>query len=244
MSSRALIVSALLLAAAGAPASEAATPPRAPCAGCTLDVPDGRDGSRSRPLIVVMHGDRERADTAAKRWRTAALARGWAVLSLQCPREQGCREDSWYKWNGAPSWVHAQVKVVAREMPQGMAIDERRIYLIGWSGGATYIGKNATSWTQRFAAVVIHGGGQPPNDNTSCPNAELPAYFLVGDKNPAHSAAVRLRGYLEGCREELVWSLVPGADHAAEDAALDRRKADEILDWLEERTREPRLVAR
>lgn len=237
MYSRSLLVTALLLGAAGAPTSEAATPPRAPCAGCTLDVPAAQG---ARPLIVIMHGDRERAEAAADRWREAARVRGWAVLSLQCPREQGCREDSWYKWNGAPSWVHAQVKLVARELP----IDERRIYLIGWSGGATYIGKNAPSWPQRFAAIVIHGGGQPPNDSTACPTAELPAYFLVGDKNPAHNAAVRLRSYLEGCREELVWSMIPGADHAAEHAALDRRKADEILDWLEVRTREPRLVAR
>jgi poly(3-hydroxybutyrate) depolymerase len=197
----------------------------APCAGCTLDVPQ-RHGQI--PLLVVLHGDRERASTAADRWRDAARARGWAVLSLQCP----CDSESWYRWAGSPTWVRKQVDEVAREV----AIDRSRVYLVGWSGGATYIGMNAAAWSRRFAAAVIHGGGQPPDDD-ACP-ARLPAYFLVGDRNPAHPAAVRLRAYLERCGQDIAWDLVEGANHREEDAALDDRKARRILDWLDRHARE------
>jgi poly(3-hydroxybutyrate) depolymerase len=196
----------------------------ASCAGCALDVPQ-RHGRV--PLLVIMHGDHERATAAADRWRQAARGRGWAVLSLRCP----CESESWYKWDGSPSWIRSQVDAVARKI----AVDRDRVYLVGWSGGATYIGMNAPAWSNEFAAVVIHGGGQPPDDD-ACPS-HLPAYFLVGDRNPAFAAAKRLRAYLETCGQEVHWDLVKGADHGDEDDALDGGKARKILGWLDHHRR-------
>jgi poly(3-hydroxybutyrate) depolymerase len=196
----------------------------APCVGCALDVP--RRHGRV-PLLVIMHGDHERASAASDRWRHVARARGWAVLSLQCP----CESESWYKWDGPPSWIRAQVDEVARKI----AVDRDRIYLVGWSGGATYIGMNAAAWSNEFAAIVIHGGGQPPDDD-ACPS-HLPAYFLVGDRNPAFPAAKRLRAYLEACGQEVRWDLVEDADHGDEDDALDASKARRILGWLDQHRR-------
>src|SRR5215212_6211764 len=151
------------------PRANSAASTAAPCAGCALDVP--RRHGRV-PLLVIVHGDHESANAAADRWRQAARARSWAVLSLQCP----CESESWYKWDGSPSWIRAQIDAVARQI----AVDRDRIDLIGWSGGSTYIGMNATAWPNEFAAAVIHGGGQPPDDD-DCPS-HLPAYFLVGDR--------------------------------------------------------------
>jgi poly(3-hydroxybutyrate) depolymerase len=215
---------------------DVSSPVTAPCEGCTLDVPPRTDPV---PLLVVMHGNRESAADAAKRWRGAALARGWAVLSLQCPRAFGCDDQHrWYKWRGEPEWVFDQIRAVGKQRP----LDAARIYLAGWSGGATYIGMLAPIWQTRFAAVVFHGGGQPPS-KSECPR-ELPAYFLVGNENPAHSAAVRLRDYWKECGQELEWDLLHGADHPKEEAALDSNKAMSILEWLERRSRPPLVSAR
>ena len=87
---------------------------------------------------------------------TAAVERlGWALLSLECPDKLGCPDGSWYKWRHDPGWVREQVReVVAHER-----IDVSRIYLVGWSGGATFIGKHLQEWPRMFAATVIHGGG-------------------------------------------------------------------------------------
>jgi dienelactone hydrolase len=174
--------------------------------------------------LVVLHGDHETADDAARRWREPALAQGWAVLALQCP---DCPEQSWYRWNGDPQWVLDNIERVVRQV----SIDPQRIYLAGWSGGATYIGSHVPRWVDHIAAVVFHGGGQPPRP-ARCPSGELPAYFLVGDQNLAHPAARRLRSYFERCKLEHRWDLLPGADHTQEDRALDAQKAAAILGWL------------
>jgi poly(3-hydroxybutyrate) depolymerase len=186
--------------------------------------------SAGAPLLVVLHGDRERGEERAEKWREAAQRQGWRVLALDCPRERGCDEQGrWYMWNGSPSWVREQVAALAERV----RIDMSRVFLVGWSGGATYIGKKMPAWASLFAGVVIHGGGVAPSDD-ECPARPFPAYFLVGDENPAHRGSVRLREYFERCKLDVKWDLLPGANHPLEDAALTPAKATEILQWLEE----------
>ena len=219
---------AVLLLVAALTATAAADAPKPPCTRCTLDVPATQDAPV--PLLVVLHGDRDHAANTAKRWRAAAKARGWALLSLECPKDDGC-DGSWWQWNGDPAWLLAQVTAVQRSVE----IDPARIYLGGWSGGATYIGMRAAAWTDVFAGVVIHGGGHRPGSN--CPARALPAYFLVGDANPLHRGAVELRGWFDGCAHEVSWDLVDRGDHDKEERALTKAKAISILDWLGARPR-------
>ncbi|MBL9013012.1 MAG: hypothetical protein JNL83_02485 [Myxococcales bacterium] len=206
------------------------TAPPPPCPGCTVDVPTTASGDL--PILVVLHGNKEHAAERAAWWRDAATARGYVVLGLECPRGEGCTDGTWYEWNPAPTWITAQIDELARALP----IDPVRRYVAAWSGGASYLGMHADKIAGLFAAVVFHGGGQPPRDRDDCPAGTLPSYFLVGDGNPAHPAAVRLKDYLAKCDQPLAWDLLPGAGHGAEAKALDRGKADEILDWMERHT--------
>lgn len=183
-----------------------------------------------KPLLVVLHGDRETASIAARRWQTAVKKRGWKMLALSCPRAEKCR-DSWWQWNGDPHWLRDRIAKVKD-------VDPQRIYAAGWSGGATYLGMRSQAFADMFAAIVIHGGGMMPSDDT-CPKHALPAYFLVGDKNPLHHLVVDLHAYLARCGSDVVWDLVKGADHAKEHRALDLKKALAILDWLATHTRKP-----
>ena len=176
------------------------------------------------PLVVVLHGDTDSAHERADKWRDAVLARGWALLSLHCPTELGCEGGSWYRWARGARWVREQVSDVVEQI----AVDTSRIYLVGWSGGATFIGQHLQEWPSMFAAAVIHGGGVPPRA-MGCPDRSFAMYFLVGDRNPDHDYAKRLRRFAQVCHQAVTWDLLPGADHAKEDAALTPAKADRIL---------------
>jgi len=223
---------ALTAAAAADPAAPKPAAPRPPCTGCTLDVYG--DPKTPRPLLVVLHGDHERAAQAAARWRAAVKQRGWVMLSLQCPTSERCDRASWWQWNGDPQWVRTQVAQVAGQV----AIDRDRTYVAGWSGGATYLGLRAPAWHDTFAAAVIHGGGMAPREEApACPAQSLPAYFLVGNGNPLHERARDLRDYFIRCKQDVQWDLLPGADHPKEDRALDGKRALAILDWLAARPR-------
>ncbi|HEU0033043.1 MAG TPA: hypothetical protein VFQ53_20565 [Kofleriaceae bacterium] len=76
-----------------------------------------------------------------------------------------------------------------------------------------------------------------PTDEATCPDRALPAYFLVGDRNPLHALAVALRDYFTGCHQDVVWDLVRRGDHDREDRALTTKKAVAILDWVADHAR-------
>jgi poly(3-hydroxybutyrate) depolymerase len=203
--------------------------PRAPvdgiCTGCKASAPAGTDPV---PLVVVLHGDWGVGPTdLLAAWEKHAAKRNMAVLALKCPVDLGCK-GSWWQWNGDPAWVSQQVDAFAKKR----AIDRNRVYLAGWSGGASYIGMRAQAFQAKFAAIVYHGGGVAPVGACAASSpTPAPAYFLVGSGNPLHSLAVDLRKHNEGCGVDVTWKLLPGADHTAEWKALDTY-GGAIADWM------------
>lgn len=200
------------------------------CEGCVLfpvPTPVSSSPGPPSPLLVVLHGDIDHASTTAARWTVAAKAHGVVLLGIECPRSLGCDRGSFWRWNGAPAYLEKQVDAVRARY----SIDARRVFLSGWSGGASYMGWHATDLPKIFAALVHHGGGVAPN-RTRCPSTRTPVYFLVGAQNPLHGLAKELRDYYTRCGHEVKWDLVPNAGHPEELAALDPRKAGQVLDWL------------
>jgi predicted esterase len=203
-----LVAWALAGTAHGAPARDA-------------DVIELPAASEPVPLVVILHGDREHAAAAAARWRAVVKKRGWALLALECPHDLGCK-DSWWQWDGDPAWVLDRITKVKA----GLAIS--KVIVVGWSGGASYLGARAQAWTG-VDALVIHGGGMAPTSSECV--AGPPVYFLVGDKNPLHKLAISLHDYFTACKREVTWDVVKGADHEREASALTAKKAGAILDW-------------
>lgn len=205
----------------------------APCAGCRASFPRGTDPI---PLLVILHGDSGHGPAALiAAWERHVGSRKIALLALQCPRDLGCK-GSWWQWDGDPSWVTAQVDALAAKR----AIDRDRTWIAGWSGGASYIGLRAPAFQRAFAALVYHGGGIPPRGPcASDPAASVraaPAYFLAGTANPLHHLAVRLRERHEACKDDVVWKVLPGADHAAEWRALEAN-GGAVVEWLSKQRR-------
>lgn len=228
--SRVLVVTAL--AAISRTASAESLPG---CEGCVLYPVTSPNTVPGSPLLVTLHGDIDHAPTTAARWVVAARERGVIVLGIECPRSLGCDKGSFWRWNGAPAYLEKQVEAVRTKYP----VDARRVFLSGWSGGASYMGWHAAKLPEIFAALVHHGGGVAPN-RAVCPSEKTPVYFLVGAQNPLHKLAQDLRDYYTRCGHELKWDLVPNAGHPEELAALDTARAGRILDWL---VAHPRRVA-
>jgi predicted esterase len=181
-----------------------------------------------RPLLVLLHGDGETAASMLDAWGPAAAARGIVVFAPACPRQEGCTSQSWWKWDGEPSWLVRQIDALAATR----AIDRERMWIAGWSGGSTYIGWNTQELERTFAALVIHGGGVRPRE-ASCSATKASIYFLGGDRNPLHYLTEPLHDYYVRCgHDDVTWTVLPGIDHDGERRALASRLGA-ILDWLE-----------
>ena len=241
MTLRGLIAIAVgVLGAAGWPTGAladagAARREHGPCSECLASLPAGTD---PRPLLVLLHGDGESAASILALWERAAAPRGIVVFAPACPRSEGCTGQSWWKWDGDPSWLLRQIDALA----QLRAIDRERMWLAGWSGGGTYIGWNTQELERTFAALVIHGGGVRPKD-PRCSEPKAAVYFLGGNGNPYHYLAEELHDYYVRCaHDDTTWTVVKGADHGGErEALVSRREA--ILDWLVPKRRALRVNA-
>ncbi len=216
-------VVAIALCARSADAAPRTRAPNVPCAGC---VSSWSEGSDPAPLLVLLHGDWGNDATALHAvWEPLVAAQGIALLSLACPKDRGC-QGSYWKWNGPPEWIDDQIAALA----QKRTIDRTRMWIAGWSGGATYIGFRSLDLEKRFSAFVIHGGGAPPG-TTDCGSNTVGAYFLVGASNPLHGLQVGLHDYYVACKQETQWTVLAGADHDVEWKALSSH-GPAIVRWL------------
>ncbi len=204
-----------------------------PCKGCLFLPP--AEGATIAPLLVVLHGDAPGGKTPlVKRdsapFVEAAIERGIAVLAPMCPKDQGCLVGSFWQWSQGdpPAWIVLQIEAVRKKS----SIDPNRIWIAGWSGGASFLGYHYPRLAEHYAAVIFAGGGMPPASK-ACAPCSPPAYFLVGDKNPLHHLAKGLKENILSCTKDVTWDLLPGKDHAGEWRTLSNKtKAGELLDWL------------
>jgi hypothetical protein len=149
------------------------------------------------------------------------------VFAPHCPKSEGCK-GSWWRWNGEPEWLLTRVEEISKEH----AVDPARRYLIGWSGGATYIGMRSAAWFDTFAAVGLAGGGMAGHTCYAGAGADCgPIYYLMGDRNPYFELAVQARDHFRSCGHEVTWALQRGAGHAAEWRRF-AAKRDAMLAWF------------
>ena len=230
----AALVLAVVLALVAASARELAATPRrdtrdapsrdAPCAGCLLVVPDHPAG-----LLVVLHGDDAGASSAISDWRHAARHAQLALFAPQCPSDRGC-QGSWWRWalsdQHDPQWLDAQIARAAS------AARTDRVYVAGFSGGASYLASWAPAHAGAIARVAFVSGGYPASQ--LCPARPMSALFLIGSEDPMLERYVRpLADWLTTCANvDITWRVVPRLGHAAMHAALRNGRAAEVVSWL------------
>lgn len=205
-----------------------------PCRGCLLHLPATAPGPGGWPLVVALHGDGGTPAQLIDQLRAEADRRGFAVLALACPQQLGCDRRSFWQWGGAPSFITQEVDALLatpsgpeRPRPERTGegtrtarIDRQRVYLLAWSGGASYLTDVMAQLPSRFAAVALLGGGMPSRQAGACARCLVPIYYVLGERNPLAALAHAARDALTACGHPLRWVSLPSADHAGEWSAL------------------------
>jgi poly(3-hydroxybutyrate) depolymerase len=147
-----------------------------PCTGCLVVVPAGYDPARAPALVVALHGDEGAPDSIASLLSPVTGRRNTILFAPQCPTARGCRlangagsTNSWWGWlqysrSYDDGWLGGQIaRVEAR-----FAVDRGREYVLGWSGGADYLGWYALRDGGRFAAAAFVAGGGAAGASRAC----------------------------------------------------------------------------
>jgi hypothetical protein len=218
------------------------------CKGCLAA---GKDRGTPQPLVVALHGDEGSPAKLMSLWSPLAERgicrresgdvrlceprgapgdqKNFWVFAPKCPATEGCAGSYW-RWGADVGWLGKQVDA----FKAAHAVDDARIYLAGWSGGATYIAMKSPDWFPRFIALSLAGGGTHPHKQDCFPatgGACAPVTFLMGSGNPLFSLAEQARRGFERCGHALDYQLLDGVDHAGEWRAYQSRVA-KIAWWL------------
>lgn len=207
-----------------------------PCTHCIITVPASYDPAVPTPLLVSLHGDEGSPRASHGIWKKAAQEKGYILLSPECPRDLGCKKrwgtGSWHRdaSAGSVAWINAQIDAVEA----AYNIDRSRIYLLGGSRGAVYVGFYADAFAPRIAGAAMYAGGYSSATSTCAPCA-LPVYILVGDRDYLLDIAQKARDWFLGCGSEVVFDEMPGGRHRGVGKSLLKGKAATILDWFSAR---------
>jgi len=130
----------------------------------TLQIPESYEpapyGPRV-PLLVSIPGWGERAQDAIIRWAEQANEHGWLLLSTDIPRSAASYTDWWYGGLTASLDAQGAVMNAINWVKANYLVDERRIYIGGFSAGGGIALTMAAKYPDVFAAVLDYAG---PND--------------------------------------------------------------------------------
>lgn len=135
-----------------------------------------------------------------------AQSKRWPIIYFFDPAGRGRRPLELYKdvaeaygfilagSNNSRNFSHDQSKAVNaiwQDTHERLALDERRSYTSGFSGGARVAGAMALGSPGQVAGVIAHGAGYPSGRNGS--KDDLPYFFAVGDQDFNWPEVVNIR---------------------------------------------------
>lgn len=143
-----------------------------------LDLPESARAQASPPLVVLLHGSGGNGAFMISRWQDVAAREEIVLLAPDSLHT----DKGWDLGDDGPGYIHDLVGAVAAIH----AIDRRRIYVFGQSGGAVYSLTLGMLESEYFAAVGFHGGGwRSPKEYRPMALArrKIPIAMWVGDQD-------------------------------------------------------------
>ncbi len=159
--------------------------PETEAANYLIQLPPNYSHQRSYPVLMVLHGAREDAETLMKRWEEQAFRHGFILVAplwsdgLTATYEYSARE-------------HAVALTVLRDLRRKFQMDSDRVFLFGWEQGAEMAFDVGLSHPDQFAGVLPVNGTLRGFPARYWPNAQyLPFYVVEGSRNGANPKATR-----------------------------------------------------
>ena len=186
-------------------------------ASYVIAVPESYDKSKKWPLIVDFHG------AIAPRLKGANLTRErlWSKFVQQTPYlvvGLNGRTRAWGMTKGKLDDI-AYAQHVLAEVRKQYSIDERRIYLAGFSSGSDFLCKSGLQLQGPFAASLVVCPGPPTvvglRDGALLRAKAKPFYFLTGEEDYVRkSGAWQAFVALDAAGAKVMYREVPRVGHS------------------------------
>jgi len=163
-----------------------------------IHVPAGYSSSSPTPVVFMLHGTNSNGDEfyTNSGWKEVGEAENIITVYPSswkyCIVEDGQTHPNTEKWNALPlNWAPCAgeivrddikfLKQIITELNSKFNIDNKRIYMVGFSNGGTMASKCSYEMSDKFAAIVESASssfGQQPN-----PLRKLPILYQRGNED-------------------------------------------------------------
>lgn len=176
------------------------------------------DPAGQRPLLILLDPGGQ-ADRVLQRWQAAAAAHGWLLASSPLIRNGTQDADD-----------HRIVLELLDGMQRQFAVDDRRVYLGGFSGGGCGAYRAALLDSQRFRGAVVECGHLGPWRELGAGRpGQAQRYYLFSRDGDMNRPAMReLRDLLAGSGVEVQYAEGQGGHQPMSATEVER-----ALAWLD-----------
>ena len=163
----------------------------------TVHVPPGYDGQTPRPVVVMLHGGGGTGKGAAEEtgWDVKADKENFLAVFPNAlardPAQPGTFSKNPQLWNDGSDRFHAGqqapddvafLNAMLDELLANFSVDERRIFVTGFSNGASMTFRFGAAAAKRLAAIAPVAGACWPEPLTV--ERPLPLCYLTGTADP------------------------------------------------------------
>ena len=142
-----------------------------------LFVPENATNDHPAPLVLLLHGSGHNGQSLMDKWKDLGVKEGIVLVA-----PDSLTPESWRTPQDGPDFLHDLLS----ELKTKYAIDQRRMYLFGHSGGAVFAVYMGLFESEYFAAIAIHAGALRPSDGDIAARAarKIPFHIAVGTIDP------------------------------------------------------------
>ncbi len=179
-------------------------------------VPSGYAPSKAMPVLLALHGDEGTSDYIYSVFRGLQNDTGGAFILIAPKAPFG--GGSWYK---ATSSHYTFINNVISWTLSKYNIDQDRLWITGWSGGATFLGYYAPKRQDILAAVIYHMGAGGVGSYSPPPaSCKVPARFVIGSNDFLYKLASSHYSLLKGQGHQVDWIELKGVGHSFQKSTL------------------------